>query len=250
MNAFLALRPVVVSAVVHGLAIFLLKPESHTSLDERAPVLVSIEIPKAPDPPPVRVDEPPPPPKAPVPAPPTPKPIARPAAPPPELPRPASPAEPPPAPLAGTTMTSDGEGASWATVANVGPGSMTGLAVAPHAPAPPPQVTAPAPPKEEVVVPVADLMRRPVPPALDGVLEREYPREARMQGIAGNALLRVQILPDGSVRVRRRISETQGGFGEACERALKGARFTPALDREGHPARTEISYRCTFEIKS
>jgi TonB family protein len=94
------------------------------------------------------------------------------------------------------------------------------------------------------------LKRRPGAPELGVVLEREYPREARMQGISGNALLRVQIHPDGSVQVRRRISETPGGFGDACERALKGARFVPALDRDGRPARTEISYRCTFEIKS
>jgi hypothetical protein len=70
-----------------------------------------------------------------------------------------------------------------------------------------------------------------------------------MQAISGSALLRVQIDADGWVHVQRRVSETPGGFGDACERALKGARFVPALDRDGRPVRTEISYRCTFEIK-
>jgi TonB family protein len=99
------------------------------------------------------------------------------------------------------------------------------------------------------VVPLADLMRRPVAPALDTILEREYPRDARLQGESGSALLRVQILPDGSVLVRQHLFESRSGFGDACERVLRQSRWTPALDRDGRPARTEISYRCRFEVR-
>ena len=98
-------------------------------------------------------------------------------------------------------------------------------------------------------MPLAELKRRPGAPELGVALEREYPREARMQGISGNALLRVQIHPDGSVQVRRRISETPGGCGDAWSEPSRG-RASSRRQSDGRPARTEISYRCTFEIKS
>jgi hypothetical protein len=51
------------------------------------------------------------------------------------------------------------------------------------------------------------------------------------------------------VRVRR-LSESEAGFGEACEKTLRGTQFSPPLDAEARPVGTELRYRCRFRVGS
>ncbi|MBX3209979.1 MAG: energy transducer TonB [Labilithrix sp.] len=106
-----------------------------------------------------------------------------------------------------------------------------------------------APPIRPRLVPARDLSRRPRAPGLDTALERHYPADARRSGISGKAVLRVIILPDGRVEKITRVEESRGGFGEACERTVREARWEPPIDREGLPVGTEITYTCRFEIR-
>jgi len=106
---------------------------------------------------------------------------------------------------------------------------------------------APAPPRR---VPPSSLARRPRAPGLDAELERQYPAEARRSGISGSAVLRVRILPDGRIGEVRIMSESWNGFGPACERTVRAARWEPPIDRDGAPVATEITYTCRFEVRS
>ncbi len=141
----------------------------------------------------------------------------------------------------GTALTNDGPGMA------VPIGGGGGRA----APAPPPAVAprvvaAPAP----VLVPVAALGRRPRAPGLDAELERQYPVEARRAGIAGSAVLRVRILPDGRIGRVEVVTESWTGFGAACDRTVRAARWEPPLDHDGTAVTTEITYTCRFEVRS
>lgn len=113
------------------------------------------------------------------------------------------------------------------------------------APAPPPRVD-PGP----VVVPAKALGRLPRAPVLDRELERNYPADARRAGIAGSATLRLQVLSDGRLGRVDHLSESHPGFGQACERTVRAARWDPPLDREGRAVATEIKYVCKFEVRS
>jgi TonB family protein len=137
-------------------------------------------------------------------------------------------------------------------VASDGPGIVVDVAggsrpSARDVPSPPGAGIARAAPRH---VPVGSLGRAPHAPGLDAALEREYPVAARRTGVSGRAVLRVEILPDGRIGVVRRTSESFAGFGEACERTVRSARWEPPIDREGHPVATEITYTCRFEIRS
>jgi protein TonB len=99
-------------------------------------------------------------------------------------------------------------------------------------------------------VPLANLARAPRAPRLDAALEKNYPAAARQSGIAGSAVLRVQVLADGRIGAVRRVSETFAGFADACERTVKGGVWEPPLDRDGKPVATEITYTCRFDVKT
>ena len=194
-----------------------------------------------------------------VPAPPTPpptQPIAEPTrvvatAPTAAAPRTVAPAAPPttaPPPAADAPMdftsavfSNDGPGLAIGTP---GPRSSPGVAAGPTVATVAP---APAPPR---IVPPASLARRPRAPGLDVELERQYPAEARRSAISGTAVLRVRILPDGRIGEVQIVSESWRGFGPACERTVRGARWEPPIDREGTPVSTEITYTCRFEVRS
>jgi protein TonB len=103
---------------------------------------------------------------------------------------------------------------------------------------------------EPAIVPVAALGRAPRAPGLDRALERNYPSDARRAGIAGKAVLRVRIQADGRVSVATSLSESYPGFGDACARTVREARWEPPLDREGRAVATEITYVCLFEVRS
>jgi TonB family protein len=102
-----------------------------------------------------------------------------------------------------------------------------------------------------VVVDVGDLSRQPIPPSLKQKLEKLYPKKARQEGIEGEAVLRLQITPDGLPSKIRIISEDPTGYelGKACMKTLQGEPWKPPFDKDGKPVTTRITYRCGFEIR-
>lgn len=109
----------------------------------------------------------------------------------------------------------------------------------------------PATPVAPRLVPVGSLAKPPrAPSGLDAELEKNYPDAARRAGIAGKAVLKVTILPDGRIGTVARLSETYDGFGSACERTVRASRWEPPVDREGSAVSTEITYVCRFEVRS
>lgn len=148
-------------------------------------------------------------------------------------PAPLSTPAPPPVDFGGLTLT-NGEG-SWAVAT-----SAQRLR-----PAPRPQ----KPPRSSpVFVNAGDLSRRPAPPSLGPRLQRLYPREARAQGLEGEASLSVRILANGRVGSLRTLRASTAAFATACHQLLQDSRWTPPLDRRGRPVGTEVRYRCRFRI--
>lgn len=100
----------------------------------------------------------------------------------------------------------------------------------------------------------ADLRRRPVPPSADelnALLQRNYPEEAKRQGISGRARVRAIVGTDGRLRSVRVVRESPAGqgFGGACRRALlDAADWQPAIGPDGQPAATEIPFDCAFDV--
>lgn len=204
------------------------------------------------------------------PVPPAPE-LAPPPVPEPEPAAPPEPAEPsPPAaatpraqprPLSGKTLTAEGPGPSFAAPEGDGskhdapivvPPAPPAEPVAPRvAPAPPPPRTPPPPPPPPpppAVVPLKDLSRKPAPPELVSLLARNYPDDARRRGVSGEATVRARIDADGRVRTASVSSESEPGFGAACQRALIGSRWTPPLDRDGRAVGTWVRYTCRFRV--
>jgi outer membrane biosynthesis protein TonB len=104
---------------------------------------------------------------------------------------------------------------------------------------------APGPP----VVGEADLSRRPVAPDLTSALARAYPDEARRKALAGRAVIRALVLPDGHLTRISTQLESAPGFGAACARTLRESRWSPPLDRSARAVSTFISYTCRFEVQ-
>ena len=102
-----------------------------------------------------------------------------------------------------------------------------------------------------VVVDVGDLSRQPIPPSLKQKLEKLYPKKARQEGVEGEAVIRLQIGPDGLPSQIRISSENPSGYelGSACVKALQGARWQPPINKDGKPVTTRVTYRCGFEIR-
>jgi len=150
-----------------------------------------------------------------------------------------------PADFSGVTLTN--EGAGWSSP--VGDGApMTGP-IGPPAPAPvKPGRAAEAPTAGDRVVALGDLSRPPRAPDLDAQLAANYPREARLAGTAGSAVVRARILVDGRVGPTRVVSESGPGFGVACQRTLAGSRWQPPLDARKAAVATDLSYTCTFAV--
>jgi protein TonB len=197
---------------------------------------VKVEPPKPPEP----EKEPPPPKSAPrQPAP---------AAPPPE--QPAAPPPPEVADFTGVTLTADGDGASWSTA--VGSGAPLKGPVGKIG-SPAPQQAAKIAPVGPRFVPAQSLARKPQPPSgLNALLEDNYPRRARMQGVEGKVLVTLRILPSGRVGDMKVVDESPDGFGFAlaCTDTLRKAPpFLPPLDRSGAAVASEIKFTCTFEVE-
>jgi TonB family protein len=112
-----------------------------------------------------------------------------------------------------------------------------------------PRAVAPSGPAAPLApIPLADLSERPRPPALDGLLERNYPAGARLQGRAGSARVALFIGPTGQVTSVRLVAASDPEFGEACRKTLAGSRWTAPRDPAGRPAATIVPYECRFRV--
>jgi TonB family protein len=169
---------------------------------------------------------------------------ARPAA----APAPAAPpAAEAPVDMTGVTLTSDGSGA-WASAVGNGAAMAGPLPAYRGRPRAAAQARGGGAGDGARVVDLADLARKPEPPALTGALERAYPAEARRLGLSGEAVVKARVRPDGAIDRARVVSATDGWFGDACRRVLVASRWSPPVDRGGAPCATEIRYVCHFEV--
>lgn len=158
-------------------------------------------------------------------------------------------------PLAGKTLTSNEPSAVAEAPAGDGTSPTEPLAIVPAPPAPEPAAKlepkpepAAKPVPKPATVEARDLARRPEPPPLAGALAQHYPAEARRRGVGGQAAVRARVDADGRVRVAQVSSESEPGFGAACQRTLLGSKWSPPLDREGRPVATWIRYTCRFRV--
>lgn len=218
------------------------------------PSVVEFELSKPPEPPPPEPKtEPPAPAEDPLPL----EPAALRAETPPQqaAPAPAAP-EPEPVPerapvadLTGLTLTNDDGTGSWGSRVGNGSAIERPIRAGSNARRPPAPVASapPVPPtRASNVVALADLSSRPVPPKLDGVLERHYPEVARQQGKSGTAIVRARIDADGRVRTANIVSESDSGFGRACRATVVGSQWSAPKDQSGKAVATFVSYTCRF----
>lgn len=211
---------------------------------EPEPVAIPPEpepVPAAPEPEPVKA--------------PPPKPVERaprpPKAPPPESTPPAA-AEETIADFSGTTLTGQG---GWASAvgngaAMDGPIGKAGAAVTGRSR---PGVAGGVIGGTGVrVVPEGDLSRRvqlPSGDVLNAALERNYPKNARQQGIEGVARIRVRVFATGKLQPLSTINESYPGLADGCKKSLNAIVFQPGLDRTGQPVATDITYKCDFRVQ-
>jgi TonB family protein len=172
------------------------------------------------------------------------------AAPPPPTPSAAPPAEEV-ADFTGVTLTAEG-GSSWSTAVGSG-GALKGpVGKIGHGAAQGPQLAAKAGPIGPRTVALDSLARKPqAPPGLDVLLERNYPRRARLQGVEGEVRVSMRILPSGRIENIQVLQERPGGFdfAAACRETLRQAPpFVAPLDRTGAAVATNIEFHCTFEV--
>lgn len=85
--------------------------------------------------------------------------------------------------------------------------------------------------------------------ALDRILRRQYPNDAREAGIEGYAKLDLVVTRWGRPESIR-VVESHGhpGFGEACVRAVKHSRWRPAKNPAGRRIAMRVRYRCRFTV--
>ncbi|MBN2193875.1 MAG: TonB family protein [Polyangiaceae bacterium] len=256
MTAFITARHavgIVGSLGLHGAALVTLTLAPLATGQPLPPSTVEFEVP----PPPPATPAPPPPPR-PEPEPEPVAPATAPAAPEPAEVDPPQATEPELVDLSGVTLTDDGSGDGWTSVVGNG-SSRTAPIRHPRRQASAPPRSAPGvepaslhrvvpPPPPPPVVPVADLARRPSPPSLDGVLQANYPPEARRRGEGGRAVVVARIEADGVVRSARILSATAPEFGAACQRTVVGSCWDPPRNRGGKKVATEVSYTCRFEV--
>ncbi len=102
------------------------------------------------------------------------------------------------------------------------------------------------------LVGLGNLSNRPKPlTSLDSLLQKNYPRIARLQGVEGKVVASVKILPNGKVGSVRVRSESVKGykFADACRRTLRASRWSSPTDKTGRPVATQISFSCTFQTE-
>ena len=249
---------VIGSFLVHGVAYGVLraikkptkeKEETEEPIEKRKPKptpakpkapMVELLKPMAPPPPMLA------PPKAPRRIPP--RIIRRPMAPPP--PMLAAPMRPAPlnltmgAGVSDTLVSNDGVG-----TVHVGDTALGDANIAPMRAVPRPMRVAPTPPpppppvRRRAAVYVKDLPQRLTVPQVP------YPSAARRAQVEGTVKLLVTVGKDGRV-IRVKVLKRLGyGLDEAAVRALKRARFKPAMGSDGKPMVYTIRYRYTFRLE-
>lgn len=70
----------------------------------------------------------------------------------------------------------------------------------------------------------------------------------KSEGVVGTVALKVQVRGDGRVRRVRVVKGIGHGCDEVAKRALKKARFEPAVRTDGKPADYELRYEYVFEV--
>ena len=89
------------------------------------------------------------------------------------------------------------------------------------------------------------------PPALHSVVNRNYPRYARAEGVEGTVEAHVRLSDTGRVLHVRVASVTDDGwgFGEACTRSIHQLPvWKPKLDARGKPVPTLTRFFCRFVL--
>jgi protein TonB len=95
------------------------------------------------------------------------------------------------------------------------------------------------------------LKMRPFPlkPVRDRVSALDYPGEALVHGIEVDAIIRLDVAPNGRVSQCKELNPgAYRGFENAACDVLKGARFKPALDSSGNPVPAPVIYDVRFRI--
>ena len=98
-------------------------------------------------------------------------------------------------------------------------------------------------------VPLASVSR--MPEALgdyDYMSTKEYPAVAKRDGIEGEVLVRLLVGPDGRVAETKLARGLGGGLSEKALEVGRRIRFRPALDENGAPVATWITWKVTFRI--
>lgn len=70
----------------------------------------------------------------------------------------------------------------------------------------------------------------------------------REMGITGTVILKVQVKSDGTVRKVRVVKGVGHGCDQVAVKALRRARFKPAIATNGQPADYELRYEYVFEL--
>lgn len=97
------------------------------------------------------------------------------------------------------------------------------------------------------------LKSRPFPLAhiRDRFSDLDYPREALAANVEADAIVRLDVAPDGTVSACRTLNRgLMAGFQTAACKVLKGARFQPATDSQGKSVTAPIVYDVRFRIGS
>lgn len=111
-------------------------------------------------------------------------------------------------------------------------------------PADPPEAQDPTPPEPpEAQDPSAGL----VPPRLIGDALPAYPAEARDRGIEGEVIVRIWVLPDGSVADPEVVASADTLLDYAAREAARQLRFEPATLNDT-PVSVQLDYRFRFSL--
>jgi TonB family protein len=78
-------------------------------------------------------------------------------------------------------------------------------------------------------------------------MSRQYPRAARDAGIGGQAIVRLQITPEGRADSLRTIWATRDDFAATAMRVIRNMRFRPAKDH-GNPVTVWVTMPVTFSL--
>jgi TonB family protein len=78
--------------------------------------------------------------------------------------------------------------------------------------------------------------------------KRDYPAEARAQGIEGMVKVRLLVDETGAVRSRKVVKKLGYGFDQLALRLAKRLRFKPAIDTSGRPVAAVVVWTFNFTL--